>query len=140
MADDIRTETRARMREAAERWERIVALKQREGGSEYQDAVYCLHAIKCALNVLRSRAHRRYVTDDWLREMTPRRPVSEIARMIETMIPEGYPEPPAGRVLTRHERSRILSGELTVPASVVAEAERLDALDATSRDDVPDFG
>lgn len=126
---DIRAETRERMQESAERWERIVALKQREGGEPYQDAVYCLHAIRCALNVLRSRAHRRYVTDDWLREMTPRRPVAEIARLIETMIPEGYPEPAAGRPMNRYERARILSGELTVPESVVREAERQDALD-----------
>lgn len=129
MTDDIRAVVRSRLKDAAERWERIVTLKQSAGGPEYQDAVYCLHAIKSAINVLRSRAHRRYVTDEWLREMTVKRPASEIARLIEPMVPGGYPEPPAGRPLNRYERQRILSGELTVPASVVAEAERLDLLD-----------
>lgn len=136
MAEDIRAMMRDRMRDAIERWEGIVTLKQSNGGAELQDARYVLHRIKCALNVLRSRAHAKYVTDQWLRDISPRRPTSEIAGLIETMVPGGFPEPPSGRPLTKGERYRIISGSLTVPRSVYDEAVRLDELENPPESDL----
>lgn len=96
MATDIRAEMRARLTASATRWEGIVILKQSAGGSELQDARHVLHMLRCAIDILRSRAHRQYVTDAWLREVE-RRPSAEIARMIEPLVPGGYPDPPSGR-------------------------------------------
>jgi hypothetical protein len=137
--DTVRAETRARMIEAAERWERIVIVKQREGGAELTDARFCLHMIRSAIDVLRSRAHRKYVTDEWLQDVARRHPASEIARMIEPLVPGGYPEPPTGRTFSKAERYRIISGQLTVPKAIYDQAIAIEAAESTP-DDAPDFG
>jgi hypothetical protein len=134
MATDIRSDIRERLTASADRWGRIVILKERDGGAELQDARFCLHSIRCALDVMRSRAHRRYVTDEWLRTIAGR-PASEIARLIETKVPGGYPEPPTGRTFSKGERHRIISGQLTVPKSTYDEAVRIEAEESDPEDE-----
>lgn len=125
---DIRAAIRDRLKTGIERWERIVSYKQASKDGDVSDTRYTLHRLKCALGIMRSRAHQTHVTDAWLAEVA-RLPTSEIAILIEGQVPGGYPDPVEGRLYTKAERSRILTGVLTVPRAVYERAAELEALE-----------
>lgn len=129
MNDDIsiRSAIRDRFRALIERWERIVTYQTSSGDDALAESVLFLHRLRSALDVLRSRAHRQYVSDAWLQEREGK-PASDIVTMIEAAVPEGFPDPPvrAPRLggMTDTEARDVLSGRFTASPRAVAEAAR----------------
>ncbi len=127
---DIRSDMRARMTSGIGRWQQIAALKRSQGeSSDAIDAEAVVYRLTMALSVLRSRAHRAVVTDQYLVEIS-RKPTVQCAALIENMMPGGrFPEQARPVPLTRVEKRRTLTGAHTVSEAARAESEAMRAED-----------
>lgn len=132
---DIRADMRARFVSAIARWEQIATYKRSAGESDDAiDAEAVVYRLTMALSVLKSRAHRAVVTDDYLVEIS-RKPTVQCAALIENLMPGGrFPEQKRDVALTRAQKRRTLAGAETVSDADRAEFEAMKAEDDAEAD------